>query len=75
MFGTTLLKCNFFLEQDFEAKNLEVRPEFDTFGSTAAEYARRQATKEIGDRYFTSAICCLYRCITSRQDRLDLEAH
>ncbi|KAG0560153.1 hypothetical protein KC19_10G157600 [Ceratodon purpureus] len=43
-----------FMDEDekaeFEAKNMQVRPEFDTFGSTAAEYERRQALKEIGDR-------------------------
>jgi len=42
---------SFLVLKEFEAKNLEVRAEFDTFGSTAAEYARRQAAKEIGDRY------------------------
>lgn len=43
-----------FMDEDekaeYDAKNLEVRSDFDTFGSTAAEYARRQAAKEIGDR-------------------------
>lgn len=51
--------------QEFEAKNLAVRPEFDTFGSTAAEVARRHAAKEIGERYRllahpTLSFSCLY---------------
>lgn len=51
--------------QEFEAKNLAVRPEFDTFGSTAAEVARRHAAKEIGERYRLLAhptLSCLYLC-------------
>lgn len=38
------------LFQEIDSKDLGVLPEFDTFGSTAAELARRQAAKEIGDR-------------------------
>jgi G patch domain-containing protein 1 len=39
------------IEQEIDSKELGTSSEFDTFGSTAAELARRQAAQEIAKRH------------------------